>query len=123
VRGTGRPQEENVVAVDHRAVRYVAVLLPDRAEVEALQRCDPLLEVGEASEPDESVRVVLVEEDATESDPHLLLALDEVVFEDPHKRVPRPRMQGVLPKLDDLGSREPQTVCVDAVGHHPRSYV
>jgi hypothetical protein len=91
------------------------MLRPDGAEVEAPQRLDPLVEVGEAAEPDEPIRIMLVEVDPTDPDSHLLLPLDEVVFEDMHERVPRPGVERVLTKLDHLGSREREIACVDTV--------
>jgi hypothetical protein len=68
------------------------VLLPHRAAVEGLQRPRAGLHVREAAEPDEAVRVVEVAELPDDAHAASLLALDEVLVEDPDQGVARPRM-------------------------------
>ncbi len=106
--GTGNPpraeaglQQQDVVGVGHRRVRLVAVRLPDRPAVEALQRLGAARHVVEAAEPDEPVGVVQVAELPQDGHAHCLLGLDELPVEQLDQYVPLSWAQCVLPQFDD----------------------
>jgi hypothetical protein len=63
--------------------------LPDRAGVEALQRCGMGREFGEPAQPDEPIRAGEVAKLAGDVHPVRLLALHERLVEDPDQLVPQ----------------------------------
>ena len=103
-RAVNRDEEVDVVGVDHGRVGRLAVLLPHRAAVEALEEEEPIGQRGEPAEPDEGVVGVAVAELADHVRAQLLLRLDEVAVEQVDERVALSRVECVTPQLHDVAA-------------------
>lgn len=70
---TSRPQEQNVVRIDHRRVGRGPMQFPDRAAVESREGLCAVGHAGKASEPHKAVRIIEVPELPDDLDPERFL--------------------------------------------------
>ena len=97
----GWAEEQHVVRIDHRGVGGIAVQLPNRSAVKALQRLSAGGHIGKPAQPDETIGVVDIAKLADHADPECFLALDEFPIEEIDENLARARVERVLAELDD----------------------
>src|SRR5437899_7013422 len=75
--------------------------LPDRPAVKVLERLRARRHVSKTSQPDKSVWIIQVPELPDDLHPERFLRFDKFPVEQIDQHIPLPRMQGVLPQLND----------------------
>ncbi len=98
---TRRTKQSNVVGVDHRRVRRIAVRVPDGAVVERSQRSPARIHVRKAAQPCEHVRIIDVAELRDDVHAAVRLRLHEFAVEQRYQILPPSRVQRVPAQLDD----------------------
>src|SRR6267142_6830668 len=96
-----RTQKQYIIGIDHRGVGRFAMRLPDRPAVKILERLRARRHVSKTSQPDKSVWIVQVPELADDLHPERLLRFDKFPVEKIDQHIPLPRIQRVLPQLND----------------------
>jgi hypothetical protein len=100
----GRPQQQHVVAVDHRRVGGGAVRLPHRPAIEGREAARAARHIRKAVHPDEVVGPVEVVELTHHRHARGFERGDECVLEEIDQHVALARMQRVAPQFDDVAA-------------------
>jgi hypothetical protein len=94
-------QKQHTIGIDHGGVGCFAMCLPDRAAVKILKRLRARRHVPKTSQPDKSVWIIHVPELTDDLHPERFLRFDKFPVEQIDQHIPLPRMQRVLPQLND----------------------
>src|SRR5438132_13543422 len=94
-------QEQHIIGIDHGGIGRLAMSLPDRSAVKVLERLRARRHVTKTSQPDKSVWIIQVPELTDDLHPKCFLRFDKFPVEQIDQHIPLPRMQRVLPQLND----------------------
>ena len=94
-------QEQHIIGIDHGGVGRFAMHFPNRTAVKILQRLRARRHVPKTSQPDKSVWIIQIPELTDDLHPERFLRFDKFPVEQLDQHIPLPRMQRVLPQLNN----------------------
>ncbi len=93
--------KQHITGIDHGGVGRFAMCFPNRPAVKILERLRAGRHVPKTSQPDKSVWIIQVPELSNHLHPERFLRFDKFPVEEIDQHIPLPRMQRVLPQLNN----------------------